>query len=174
MKISDVLRAENAVVDLAAASKSRLLQLLSEQAAKALGTDGRKILAALGNREKLGSTGIGYGVAIPHAPLGEIAMPFGLAARLARPIAFESIDEVPVDIVVLLLTPAHGRTAHLNVLAAISRRLRQPDVLTTARAAADAARFHRAIVGEDTAADAGSGLGEKSLVAGATGPRSLR
>lgn len=145
MNISDFIRAENAAIDLEASSKTRLLQTLSERAGKALGIDDKAIFAALHNREKLGSTGVGGGVAIPHAPVAGVAAPFGILARLKKPLDFEAIDETPVDIVCLLLTPPEGRSAHLNVLASIARRLRSPEVLARARGAPDASLFYAAI-----------------------------
>lgn len=145
MEIYEVIRPENVTLNLAAASKSRLLQILSEKAGKALNINDREILAALQNREKLGSTGIGAGIAIPHAPIAGVGVPFGLFVRLAKPIEFESIDDVPVDIVCLLLTPPEHHAAHLSVLSSIARQLRSSEILKRIRSASNQRQMYSAI-----------------------------
>lgn len=145
MQISSLIQPANVFVDIAASSKSQVLQLLSKKAAAALGLPERIILEPLLAREKLGSTGIGEGIAIPHTRLAGIDKPFGLLGRLNRPIEFEAIDEMPVDMVFLLLIPDHGSKDHLNALACVARRLRSPDVLEKMRRAPDAARIYAAL-----------------------------
>jgi PTS system nitrogen regulatory IIA component len=146
MNIAEFLQPENVILGLVTASKLQLLQIVSEKAAVATGVESKKIFGALDNREKLGSTGVGEGIAIPHAPIGEITIPFGMLIRLKKPIDFESIDGIPVDIVFLLLTPLESRSAHLNVLACIARRLRSPDILKEIRSAPHSGRLHALFV----------------------------
>ena len=98
---------------------------------------------ALQARENLGSTGLGKGFALPHSRLDALREPFALFVRLARPIDFDSIDDRPVDLVVLLLTPANGGSQHLATLAALARPLRDDDLVRRLRQAPDAEALHR-------------------------------
>ncbi|MDX3927798.1 MAG: PTS sugar transporter subunit IIA [Shinella sp.] len=148
MKISDFIAPENVLLDVAVPSKIRLLRLLSEKSGAALGIDENVIFTALNNREQLGSTGIGEGIAIPHAPVLDVVVPFGMAVRLAKPIDFEAIDDIPVDIVILALMP-ESRATHLNLLACLARRLRMPDVLKLVRGTSDRDHFHALLTGDD-------------------------
>jgi PTS system nitrogen regulatory IIA component len=107
-----------------------------------LGLDQRSILGALQARENLGSTGLGKGFALPHARLAALSAPFALFVRLGRPIDFASIDELPVDLVILLLTPANGGNEHLATLAALSRPLRDEAFVRRVRQAPDAKALH--------------------------------
>ncbi|WP_439603432.1 PTS sugar transporter subunit IIA [Devosia sp.] len=147
MKITELLRPENVLAELDAASKPQLLQRLAEHAARATGKDGAALLGALSHRETLGSTGIGQSIAIPHASIPGLDRPFALLARLDRPVEFDAIDEQPVDLVFLLLTPA-DRTAHLKVLSTVSRQLRSAQVLEQLRRASSAAQMYAAITAE--------------------------
>jgi len=147
MEIAEVIRPENVARNLAAPSKTRLLRTLSAIAGKALGADADAIFAALENREKLGSTGIGAGIAIPHAPVAGLTVPYGFIATLAKPIEFEAIDDAPVDIVCLLLTPLSGESDSLSLLSRIARQLRSPEVAKAIRSAPDEAHIHAGITG---------------------------
>lgn len=109
---------------LPASSKRQVLETLSKRAAKLTGLKAENIFAALLHREKLGSTGLGDGIAIPHARIESLNRLFGIFARLDRPIDFEAVDDQPVDIVFLLLAPAETGTHHLNALSKIARALR--------------------------------------------------
>ena len=112
-------------------------QALQEIAAKAAGLTGqseRAILEILLQREKLGSTGVGNGVAIPHGKLAKLGQVFGLFARLERPIDFEALDGQPVDLVFLLLAPEGAGADHLKALARVARLLRDPEVARKLRA----------------------------------------
>ena len=142
MNIEDLLSVQDVVVDLRASGKTPLLQDLAERAAKALAIDAHLIAAELLKREGLGSTGVGHGIAIPHARLAEVQRPFGLIARLKRPIDFEAIDGAPVDIVFLLLQPASS-SSDLNALATVARKLREPERLERMRTAADGEALYR-------------------------------
>ena len=119
MTIGELIGANHVVVDLRVADKTQLLQELSRRAAAALSLDQRMILDALQARENLGSTGLGRGFALPHARLDVLPRSFASFVRLARPIDFASIDGLPVDLVILLLTPANAGN-HLTTLAALS------------------------------------------------------
>jgi PTS system nitrogen regulatory IIA component len=130
-----------------AADKQALLRLLAGLAAAAAGTDQASLAASLAAREALGSTGIGAGLALPHARLNTIASPLAWLVRLARPVAYEAVDGAPVDLVVMLLSPERDNAGHLAALAALSRRLRQPGVAPAIRAAPDAAAMRTALIG---------------------------
>ena len=116
--------------------KPRLLRDLAERAATALGLDGSKLAAALIRREDLGSTGLGGGIAIPHTRVPGVQRPFSILAILRTPIAFDAIDDQPVDVVFLLVAPDNGDA--LKALAGISRILREPTVLERLRHALSA------------------------------------
>ncbi len=152
MQIADFLSPENVFVDVAPASKASVLARLAELAGRRLGRPGDEILELLAARERLGSTGIGDGVAIPHARVPGLRQPVGLLARLASPVPFEAIDDVPVDMVFVLLMPEEGTGAHLNVLACIARQLRASQVREAMRLAGDAAQLYVAAVTEPAAA----------------------
>jgi PTS system nitrogen regulatory IIA component len=137
---------EHVVPGLRAADKAQLPGDLARRAALALGYDRRTILDALTVREALGSTGIGHGIALPHAPIPGITHLFSLFAVLERPLDFDAIDEGPVDLVFLLLVPANAGQEHLAALAAISRRLRNPEVVRAVRAASDGSSLYEALV----------------------------
>src|SRR5215472_17250781 len=124
MEVADFIAPEGAINGLGARDKRQALGELSRRAAAVLGLDSAALLAPLLAREELGSTG--RGIAIPHARVPGLARPFGLLVRLARDIDFAAIDERPVDLVCLLLTPATAAAAHLPALACLFRRLREP------------------------------------------------
>lgn len=144
MKLSDVLAPENVVLDLDASSKGSLLRTLSAIAAKQLGISEAAIFTALNNREKLGSTGIGEGIAIPHAAVPDLKKPFALFARLSKPVDFEAIDESPVDIVAVLLVPVEKSSTKLNLLAGLARILRS-EKIKRIRSLAAASDVHETI-----------------------------
>ena len=135
MKISDFLSPSHVMLDLRASDKSRLLQQLSAQAAVEVGLDADDVSKQIAKREELGSTGVGNGVALPHARLKGLKSPFGLLARLRQGIDFEAIDDQPVDIVFLLLLPDAPDDAKLNALACAARALRDSEVLERVRGA---------------------------------------
>jgi PTS system nitrogen regulatory IIA component len=141
MQIGDIIGPDNVIVGLRVADKTQLLRELARRAAAALALDQRVILDALQAREALGSTGLGKGFALPHARLDALPRYFALFARLARPIDFAAIDERPVDLAILLLTPADD-SQHLATLAALSRPLRDETFVRRLRQAPDAASVH--------------------------------
>ena len=124
MEIVDLLTPRGVIANLRVTSKKQALQELAKRAATAIGVAERRIFEVLSERERLGTTGIGMGIAIPHGKMPEIERLFGLFARLERPIAFEAIDDQPVDLVFLLLVPTNAGADHLKALARVSRLLR--------------------------------------------------
>ena len=145
MQIKDFLTTSNVVIDVPASGKAALLSDLARRAAAELKLDSDVVANAVGKRDELGSTGIGGGVAIPHARLREIKKPYGLLARLKSPIDFDAIDAEPVDIVFLMLLPAASQLDQLNTLAAAARKLRDRGVLNRLRKATTSAELYRAI-----------------------------
>jgi PTS system nitrogen regulatory IIA component len=135
MKISDFLSPANVMLDVRASDKSRLLHHLSTLAAAKVNLDAADVSKQITKREELGSTGVGNGVALPHARLKGLKSPFGLLARLRRGIDFGAIDDQPVDIVFLLLLPDAPNDAKLNALACVARALRDPGALERVRGA---------------------------------------
>ena len=135
MLVQDFLLAENVFVGLSSSSKQQLLRQISEKAGKTTSVSSHLIAKALSDREGLGSTGIGGGVALPHAAVDGLESVFCLVVLLAHPIDFEAVDDEPVDIVILLLTPASSRTDALNVLSCVARRFREGDAVRGLRAA---------------------------------------
>jgi nitrogen PTS system EIIA component len=145
MRISDFLSPTDVTIDVRASDKVHLLRHLSAQAAADTGLDPDEVSAQIAKREELGSTGVGNGVALPHARLGGLAKPFGLFARLNRGIEFEAIDDQPVDIIFLLLLPSKPEDAQLNALACVARTLRDSATLQRVRGAPDREGLFRVI-----------------------------
>ena len=129
MKVSDFLSSADVTIDTAFADKQKLLEELARRAATVVDLQPTLILAELQKREELGSTGMGGGVAIPHARFQQAKTPFGLLVRLKKPIDYDAVDGKPVDIVSLLLLPeGSGGEQQLGALASIARKLRNPAV----------------------------------------------
>jgi nitrogen PTS system EIIA component len=126
MDLRDLIRPEAVIPSLKAKDKKQALQELSQKAAALTGLDGRQIFDTLLQRERLGSTGLGRGIAIPHGRLAALQNIVSVFARLDEPIEFEALDEEPVDLIFLLLAPEHAGADHLKALARISRLLREP------------------------------------------------
>jgi PTS system nitrogen regulatory IIA component len=145
MKIEDILAPSDALVDVRAPDRARLIHDLAARAGDALELDASVIAQELIKRESLGSTGVGNGIAIPHARIQALQKPFGLLARLKKPIDFDAIDGAPVDLVFLLLLPAVANE-HLNALAAVARKLRDPVRLDRMRHAPDASTLFHELV----------------------------
>jgi nitrogen PTS system EIIA component len=124
MEIADLLAPRSVIATLRVSNKKQALQEIARRAANLTGVGERRIHDVLAEREKLGSTGIGKGIAIPHGKLAELPRLYGLFARLDRPIPFEAIDDQPVDLVFALLAPAAAGAEHLRALARVSRLLR--------------------------------------------------
>lgn len=128
MEIADLVSLDTVVPNLKVSSKKQALYELSEVAARVIGEPERVIFDVLLERERLGTTGVGQGVAIPHGKLPNIDRLYGVFARLANPIDFDSIDEQPVDLIFLLIAPEAAGADHLKALAKISRLLRNKQV----------------------------------------------
>ena len=138
MSLTDLI-APNAVIPvLKVTSKKQAIQELAGQAGQLTGHNERTIAEILQQREKLGSTGVGNGIAIPHGKLPKLGKLFGMFARLERPIDFEALDGQPVDLIFLLLAPETAGADHLKALARIARLLRDPDIGQKLRASQDA------------------------------------
>jgi nitrogen PTS system EIIA component len=138
MPLTDLVAPQAVVPALKVNSKKQAIQELAARAAELTGHGEREILEILQQREKLGSTGIGNGIAIPHGKLPKLERLFGLFARLDRPIDFEALDGQPVDLIFLLLAPEGAGADHLKALARVARLLREPAVAHKLRASHDA------------------------------------
>jgi PTS system nitrogen regulatory IIA component len=138
MPLPELLSQAAVIPALKAGSKKQALQDLSARASELTGQNERIILEVLTQRERLGSTAVGSGIAIPHGKLPKLEHLFGLFARLARPIDFEALDGQPVDLVFLLLAPEGAGADHLKALARVARLLREPDTARRLRDSADA------------------------------------
>jgi PTS system nitrogen regulatory IIA component len=134
MDIVDLLAPEAVIASLKAQSKKQLLQELSEHAARLTGLPERRIFETLTERERLGSTGMGQGIAIPHGRLADMPRIAGFFARLETPIAYDAVDNQPVDLVFLLLAPEGSGADHLKALARVSRLLRNQAICEKLRA----------------------------------------
>jgi PTS system nitrogen regulatory IIA component len=145
MKIPDLLSQADVMIDVRTLDKNRLLRELAAKAASSLNLHVDQVAPLLLKREDLGSTGIGRGVAIPHARLPELHRPFGLLAKLNQPIEFDAIDGQAVDLVFLLLLPAAAENAQLGALALVARTLRPSEVLVRLRRAKTVSEVYSAV-----------------------------
>lgn len=148
MKVSDFLVADNISVGVAAADKQKLLKELAQRAGPAVNIPPDRILAELCKREDLGSTGVGGGVAIPHARFLQLGKPLGMLLRLKKPIDFDAVDGKPVDTIFLLLLPEGANGDQLGALACIARKLRDPATIAAVRAARDGAEIYRTLAAD--------------------------
>jgi PTS system nitrogen regulatory IIA component len=135
MQISDFLDFEAIRVDLAASNKRQLLNQMAQIAAARLNLDPSAIADAVAERERLGSTGFGGGVAIPHGKLDSLDKVYAIVARLAAPVDYKAIDGAPIDLVFLLLSPPDAGAEHLKALAAVSRLIRHGGTVEKLRGA---------------------------------------
>ena len=142
MLLGDFISPDSVVASLKAKSKKQLLQDLSARAARVTGLSERDIFDVLWQRERLGSTGLGHGIAIPHGKVQGLKRIVGIFARLAEPVDFDAIDSENVDIVFLLLAPEGAGADHLKALARISRLLREGSGVEKLRACKDAAALY--------------------------------
>ena len=139
MDLSDLVTQKSIMPALKAGSKKQLLQLLAEKASQITGLGERDVFDTIMQREKLGSTGVGNGIAIPHGKLKNIKNITGIFARLETPVDFEALDDEPVDLVFMLLAPETAGADHLKALSRIARILREADMVKKLRATKDAA-----------------------------------
>jgi len=142
MELSSILAPEAVKVIASASSKKRLFQDISDVAQSAHGLDAQTTLEALLERESLGPTGVGHGVALPHARLEELDRVTGVFVILEKPLDFGAVDRQPVDVAFALFAPEQAGVEHLKALALVSRTLREPSVCTKLRANLDAATLY--------------------------------
>ncbi len=145
--LADILSPGAVVLDLKAGSKRQVLRALAERVAAAHGLETAAVLEALLGREKLGTTGIGDGLAIPHAKLPELSRLVGVFARLETPVSFEALDDEPVDLVFLLLAPTDAAAEHLKALARVARVFRDEALCRALRQAGTAGVAYDLLVG---------------------------
>ena len=151
MEIADLITPESVILGLRATSKKQVLQALSQRAASLTGLHERAIFDVLLEREKLGTTGVGAGVAIPHGRLGGLDALVGVFAILEKPIDFEAIDERSVDLIFMLLAPEAAGADHLKALARISRLLRDEAICAKLRGSDTTDAIYAFLVGVDGA-----------------------
>jgi len=138
MLLTDLVAPQAVVPALRVNNKKQALQELATRAAAMCGRTEREVLEVLMQRERLGSTGIGSGIAIPHGKLANLDRLFGMFARLERPVDFEALDGQPVDLLFLLLAPEAAGADHLKALARVARLLREPEIARKLRESRDA------------------------------------
>ena len=153
MALSDLLPPDGVVTNLSASSRKQVIQSLAELAVRFCDANTRDIVDAVLERERLGSTGVGDGVAIPHARVEGVGRVFGVFARLKTPVDFDAIDGRPTDLIVMLLAPEDSSAEPLKALARISRLFRREDMRERLRGAADSDALN-AILGGEVASDA--------------------
>ena len=149
MQLADFIDFEAIKTALPGGSKRALLQQLANLASQRCGAEPAAILATLNEREKLGSTGLGQGVAIPHGKIDGLERIYGLFARIAEPVDYKAIDGRKVDLVFLLLSPPNAGAEHLRALAAISRVIREGSTLEKMRGARSRDALAAVLLGAD-------------------------
>src|SRR5664279_1320615 len=142
MPLNDLLTSDSVIPSLRVNGKKQALQELSDRAAAVSGLAAREIFDAILQRERLGPTGVGDGIAIPHGKLPRCERICGVFARLERPIDFEALDGLPVDLIFLLIAPESAGADHLKALAGIARALRDPGMAAQLRAPRDASALY--------------------------------
>lgn len=148
MSLINLITRESILPSLKAGSKKQALQELSEAASRLCGASSREIFDSLWQRERLGSTGVGNGIAIPHGKLAKVEHIFGVFARLDRPLDFEALDGEPVDLILLLLAPESAGADHLKALARAARLLRSQSVTGKIRGTRDALAIYSILAQE--------------------------
>jgi len=148
MDLSDLIVPEAIIPALKAGSKKQLLQIVAEKAAVITALPERDIFDTIFQREKLGSTGVGHGIAIPHGKLADLERIVGVFARLQQPVDFESLDDEPVDLVFLLLAPENIGADHLKALSRIARLLRDGDIVAKLRKSHDTQALYALLSGQ--------------------------
>ncbi|WP_310618563.1 PTS IIA-like nitrogen regulatory protein PtsN [Flexibacterium corallicola] len=142
MELVELLSPEAILPNLKANSKKQALQEVASRAATVCGQDERDIFETLLQREQLGSTGVGNGIAIPHGKMLSLSSLHGVFARLDKPIDFDSLDDQPVDLIFVLLAPEGAGADHLKALARVARLLRDGEVASKLRATKDSAAIY--------------------------------
>ena len=142
MDLNNILRPEAVKICATFTSKKRLFQELGELAESVHGLRARSVVEALQERENLGPTGVGGGIALPHARLEGVESVTGLFIRAERPFDFDAVDRKPVDLVFALLAPEDAGVEHLKALAAVSRKMRDAGLCAKLRANSDPVALH--------------------------------
>ena len=153
MIIADLITPQSVIANFRVSNKKQALQELAKKAASLIGQPEKLVFDVLAERERLGTTGVGLGIAIPHGKLPGLDRMTGLFARLDRPVDFEAIDNQPVDLVFLLLAPEDAGADHLKALARVSRLLRDRAICAKLRGTDNADALY-ALLTEDRASDA--------------------
>ena len=151
MNIGELLDRTAISLRVSAANKRKVLAVIAEIAARNFGLDAGDVLDALAEREMAGSTGVGYGVAVPHARLEDLKRMRGVFVRLEQPVEFEAVDDQPVDLLFALFAPKNAGAEHLRALARVSRLLRQAELREQLRKARTADAIHALLVQEASA-----------------------
>lgn len=152
MALAGLLQQSAIIPAMKANSKKQLLQELAAKAAKITGIPEREIFDVILQRERLGSTGVGNGIAIPHGKLRALTQIIGLFARLETPVDFEALDDQPVDLVFLLLAPEGAGADHLKALSRIARVLRDPAMVAKLRASDNESAIYACLSEEQASA----------------------
>lgn len=142
MDLQELINPTAVIASMRVSSKKQVLQQLAAHAAAELKLSERSVFEVLLERERLGSTAVGQGIAIPHGKHPQVTQLYGLFARLETPVDFEAVDDRPVDLVFLLLAPEDAGADHLKALARVSRLLRNQSVVEKLRATRDAAALY--------------------------------
>ncbi len=151
MPLTDVLTPDAILPAVKGVSKKQVLQELASFAATLANISESEVLEALVQRERLGSTGIGHGIAIPHGKMPKLTHLFGIFARLEKPVDFDALDGEPVDLVFLLLAPEGAGADHLKALSRVARALRDPAIAQKLRKSHDASALFSLLTQEQTA-----------------------
>lgn len=146
MNIGELLDRAAISTRVGAANKKKALAVIAEIAARNFGLEAAEVLEALSEREAAGSTGVGHGVAVPHARLAGLQRMRGVFVRLEQPVEFEAVDDQPVDLLFALFAPKHAGAEHLRALARVSRLLRQSELREQLRKARSADAVHALLV----------------------------
>lgn len=146
MNIGELLDRSAISLRVSAANKKKVLSVIAEIAARNFHLDAGDVLEALSEREAAGSTGVGYGVAVPHARLDGLQRMRGVFVRLEQPVEFESVDDQPVDLLFALFAPKNAGAEHLRALARVSRVMRQAELREQLRKARTADAVHALLV----------------------------
>ena len=142
MELADILSEESVIVCSGLKTKSEVLREFAERAAKITGCSAGQVFEALSDREALGSTGLGNGIAIPHGKLAGLDGVTAIFARLDNPIDFEAVDDQPVDLMMMLLAPVGAGADHLKALARVARLLRNEGTVEALRRAGSASDIY--------------------------------
>lgn len=142
MELSSIIQPDAVKMVSAVTSKKRLMQDLGDIAAGVHGVSARDAADALMERESLGPTGVGNGIALPHARLTDLKQVVGVFVRLEKPVDFDAVDRQPVDLVFALFAPAESGVEHLRALALVSRTLRDPSICAKLRSNDDPGALH--------------------------------